>query len=280
MPFSLLWLPEILRAAGLTVVEQTGWQTCGHGDVKTIKGVICHHTAGPKDRGDDPDLGVVTKGRPDLAGPLAQLVLGHKGTFYVIAAGKAWHAGAGLWQGVHDGNSQMVGIEAENTGLADDNPWPTVQMVAYARGVAAILMHIGAKPIMCCGHLEYALPVGRKSDPSFSVGNREDRVKAMVTFRTQVAAHMNETAPVAAAHQPDGTEDARWVQHVLNDLGAAPPLDVDGSLGPKTAAALKKFQAAAKMKPTGSADFATLAALHASIGHHEGCGCGMPQQGA
>ena len=173
------------------------------GDVGTIKGVICHHTAGPKD-GNAPSLDIVTNGRPDLAGPLAQLVLARDGTFIVVSAGKAWHAGAGLWQGIHDGNGQMIGIEAENTGLANDNPWPSVQMDAYTKGVAAILEHIGADAIMCAGHLEYATnPVGRKSDPSFSVGNRDDRIKAMVAFRAAVATAMDAPAPAHDAHAPD-----------------------------------------------------------------------------
>ncbi len=121
MPFKLTWLPDVLRAAGLPVVETAGWQTRGHGDVGTIKGVICHHTAGPK-AGIYPSLGVVTKGRPDLAGPLCNLGLGRDGTWYIVAAGKASHAGGGLWQGVHNGNMEMIGIEAENTGVENDLP--------------------------------------------------------------------------------------------------------------------------------------------------------------
>lgn len=191
MPYSLTWLPAVLRAYGLAVIEQPGWQTRGHGDVGKTLGVLCHHTAGAL-KGNAPSLGIVTNGRPDLPGPLAQLVLGRDGTFYVVAAGLCYHAGAGAWQGVKSGNSSLVGIEAENTGLANDNPWPDVQMAAYIKGVAAILKHIGAKPIMCAGHLEYALPVGRKSDPSFSAGTRDARLKAMVAFRSSVAKVMAE----------------------------------------------------------------------------------------
>ena len=42
------------------------------------------------------------------------------------------------------GNSSFIGIEAENTGLAND-PWPAVQIHAYRRGVAAILKKIGQR---------------------------------------------------------------------------------------------------------------------------------------
>jgi hypothetical protein len=175
MAYSLLWLPDVLRTAGLTVNEIAGWQTRGHGDVGTIRGVLCHHTAGPL-TGDHPSLGTVENGRPGLAGPLAQLLLSRSGTFFIVAAGLCWHAGAGEWQGVVEGNHELIGIEAENTGLPND-PWPDVQMDAYARGCAALLEHIGAPTIMCAGHKEYALPKGRKTDPSFD----------MVAFRTRVA---------------------------------------------------------------------------------------------
>lgn len=174
MTYSLLWLPAVLRAAGLMVLEEDGWQTRGHGDVGPTLGVLCHHTAGPL-TGDAPSLTTVRDGRPDLSGPLAQLVLARSGTYHVIAAGKCYHAGAGAWQGVTTGNTNFIGIEAENTGLPND-PWPDVQTDAYARGCAAILKHVGKPAIMCAGHKEYALPPGRKTDPSFSVPDFRKRV--------------------------------------------------------------------------------------------------------
>jgi hypothetical protein len=165
--FSLFWLPKVLQAAGLKVQAVENWQTRGHGDFGKPQGIICHHTCGPKD-GDIRDLHVLIDGRPDLPGPLCNLGLARSGTFWVVAAGKAWHAGRGLWQGVTDGNAHMIGIEAENMGDGKD-PWPAVQMDAYKRGCAAILKHINAKSIMCAGHKEFALPRGRKSDPDFDM---------------------------------------------------------------------------------------------------------------
>lgn len=106
----------------------------------------------------------------------------------MIAAGKGWHAGGGNWQGITDGNSHLIGIEAENTGEttgARADTWPAVQMDAYHHGCAAILSHIGAKPIMCAGHKEFALPHGRKDDPNFD----------MDKFRADVAALMAPAAP-------------------------------------------------------------------------------------
>jgi hypothetical protein len=176
--YHLTWLPRVLRAAGLTCLEIPGWQTRGHGDMGPVKFVLCHHTAEPIDSNLEPDLQELINGRPDLAGPNANLGLGQNGKYYMIAAGKAWHAGPGVWHGFTMGNTQSIGIEAENNGLGE--PWPAVQMDAYARGVAAILKHLGAGPEMCAGHKEFALPKGRKIDPSFS----------MPDFRKTVAGFM------------------------------------------------------------------------------------------
>lgn len=179
MTYSLTWLPGVLRDAGLEVLEHTGWQTRGHGDMGTVQGVLCHHTCGPL-HGDLPDINVLVDGRPDLGGPLCNLGLGRSGKVYMIAAGKGWHAGAGSWQGVTDGNSHFIGIEAENTGETTGpraEAWPDVQMQAYMRVCAAIVEHVGVGVAMVAGHKEYARPLGRKNDPSFD----------MVMFRAGVA---------------------------------------------------------------------------------------------
>jgi hypothetical protein len=177
-------MPDVLLKAGLKVALTDAWQMRGHGDVGTIRGVLCHHTAGPR-AGNMPSLNTLVKGRPGLGGPLAQLGLRRDGTFYVVAGGLAYHAGQGSWQGVTTGNTSFIGIEAENTGLANDRPWPDVQMDAYLRGVAALLGHLGLPATACAGHKEFALPHGRKIDPSFD----------MSAFRAGVAAILNDTAP-------------------------------------------------------------------------------------
>jgi hypothetical protein len=171
-------LADVLRSAGLEVLETSAWQTRGHGDMGFVKGVMLHHTAGPL-TGNMPSLNTLIEGRPDLGGPLCNLGLGRDGTYFAIAAGKAWHAGVGAWMGITSGNSQFIGIEAENTGLPND-PWPEKQLRAYVRGVAALLKHVGAPPSMCVAHREYALPPGRKADPDFD----------MPSFRAQLALEM------------------------------------------------------------------------------------------
>ncbi len=241
----LTWLADVLRNAGLKVAEQPGWKTRGRGPMGTVRGVMCHHTAGPK-TGNMPSLAVVTNGRADLPGPLAQLGLGRDGTFYVIAAGRANHAGRGIWKGVATGNSSLIGIEAENQGIAAD-PWPAVQLDAYKRGVAAILGRLGAEASMCCGHKEYALPSGRKPDPRFD----------MDAFRRDVAAIMAGTAPpppppIAAKddqQRPTLRRGSRGdaVARLQARIGAA----TDGIFGPVTEAAVRAFQRDRGLVPDG-----------------------------
>jgi hypothetical protein len=167
------WLADVLRAAGCTVVEVDGWETRGRpAPFGPVQGVLCHDTASAIGSNTLP---MILHGRPDLPGPLAHLYLAVDGSFTVVAAGHCNHAGPGEWQGVTAGNTHFIGIEAENDGLADD-PWPDVQVEEYAKGVAAILDHIGAATIMCGGHKEYA-PT-RKIDPSFDM----DRFRAKVSL--------------------------------------------------------------------------------------------------
>jgi hypothetical protein len=179
MTLAGIFLTDVLRAAGCAVFETAGWKTCGRpGAFGPIQGILCHHTAGPL-TGNSPSLETVIHGRSDLPGPLAHLHLARDGTFTVIAAGRCNHAGQGEWQGLTSGNTSFIGIEAENAGTNVD-PWPDVQMEAYARGCAAILNHIDADEIMCAGHKEYALPPGRKIDPSFDMGAFRSKVSTFM----------------------------------------------------------------------------------------------------
>lgn len=164
-------LASILRNAGLTVNEVAGWQTRGHGVMVSAKGILIHHTAGPA-TGNFPSLAVVRDGRSDLPGPLSQLGLGRDGTWYIIAAGKSYHAGSTIDDSIF-GNSNAIGIEAEATGSPSTNTghayWPEVQYQSYVRGVKALQAAYGIPTSRVLGHKEAAVPLGRKPDPNFSM---------------------------------------------------------------------------------------------------------------
>jgi hypothetical protein len=258
MAFSLVWLPDVLKAAGLKVAVVDGWQFRGRGDVGRTLGVLCHHTAGGR-TGNMPSLDVLIHGRADLNGPLAQLGLGRDGTYYVIAAGRCNHAGPGEWQGITSGNTNFIGIEAENTGLQNDL-WPAIQVDAYHRGVAAILKHADLAAESCAGHKEFAPK--RKPDPNLD----------MPSFRASVAAIMAgavPTPPLIPAAEPPRANGApsrstlrRGSKGVLVEtLQKRLGLFVDGDFGPRTEAAVREFQRRQQIVPDGIVGPKTWAAL-------------------
>ncbi len=73
---------------------------------------------------------------------------------------RAWHAGAGAWQGRDDVNSRSIGIELVNPG---NEPFPEPQMAALERLLAQIMARWGIGPAGVIGHSDMA--PGRKIDP-------------------------------------------------------------------------------------------------------------------
>jgi len=188
----LLWLADAARSMGLTVVEVDGWKTRGR-DEMNPRGVIAHHTATSASRpGDYPTLNTIINGRSDLPGPLSQYGLGRSGTVYVIASGKANHAGDGQWDtrplggsDFLDHSTEVIGIEAEHTGKSG-TPWPTVQLDAYHRLCAGVLAHLGKPVANLCAHREWAQP------PESTPNRKPDPIDLdMNEFRKVVAWHMN-----------------------------------------------------------------------------------------
>jgi peptidoglycan hydrolase-like protein with peptidoglycan-binding domain len=155
----------------------------------------------------------------------------------------------GNWQGLTAGNTNFIGIEAENTGETSGpnaDPWPDVQMDAYRRGAAAILKKVRANAIMCCGHKEYALPIGRKNDPTFNMND----------FRSQVAAIMAGAAPapsIIPAADSEGRPTLRrgatgdLVKEVQTKVGVT----VNGTFDADTEAAVRNYQRDHSLVPDG-----------------------------
>ncbi len=207
MPY-LTNLADVARSAGLTVVEQPGWKTRGHGAMVDVQVVIPHHTAGSA-YGDAPSLQVVQNGRTDLAGPLSHFLLARSGVVYVIAAGQCWHTGSTLqpWQG----NPHAIGIEAEATGTA---AWPEVQMDAFARLCAALIKAFRLPVSRVLGHKEICAPVGRKVDPNFDMNAFRNRVTLALNPERdwlEVATRQEvEDAFVAALGRFVASNEVRW----------------------------------------------------------------------
>lgn len=148
-----------LRAAGLRVRETAGWKTRANSSGLAAfnpKGGVNHHTAAhPTKDNPTPSLGIVIHGRPDLSGPLCNVLLGFDGIFYVVAAGPANHAGlpdGGSIRGM-TGNSSAYGMEIEHDGV---HPLPDAMVKLAARGWAAILRGRGIQASQVVQHWEWA----------------------------------------------------------------------------------------------------------------------------
>lgn len=157
----LLWLADVLRAAGQKVQEVPGWETRGRPYTYRPHAVLWHHTAGPEFESPTsrtPSLRIVIEGRAGIPGPLSQLYLAPDSVWYVVAAGYANHAGRGSYPGIDRGNPELLGIEVEESG---DGDWIPDQLKALRVGTAAIMAHAGWD--LMIGHKEWT---DRKVDPA------------------------------------------------------------------------------------------------------------------
>lgn len=159
-----LWLPSVLRSAGLTVHEQPDWQSRGSSLFDPL-GVIVHATAGRLTI--EQDIRVLLTGSTSAPPPIAQLFLARTGEWWVIASGRCNHAltgRAGNLAGL--GNTNLLGIEAANDNRGE--PWPDVQYRSYVKGVRAICAHMRWGTNRISGHKEHQPPPD-KTDPTFDM---------------------------------------------------------------------------------------------------------------
>lgn len=215
-------LADVVRAAGLTVVEVDGWRTRGHGPMRGVRGIVCHHTGtSARASGTMPTLRVLRDGYKGLPGPLSQLGLGRDGTVYIIAAGRCYHAGPA--DSLSYTNSYAIGIEAEHPG--GNTTWPPAQRAAYVRLCRALAEHYRTLPPR--GHKEIAVPYGRKTDPNFD----------MAAFRSEVASTSQVTPGGGRYLTVDGRWDAPTIRAVQRMLG----VDDDGVAGAQTYSAIQRL---------------------------------------
>jgi hypothetical protein len=161
----LLWLVDVLRAAGLTVREYDGWRTRGSETWGPLTGVICHATAGSRtstDAGETRTLWVT--GSTSAPVPISQLYLSRSGEWTVGASGRCNHV---AFRDVRpssplagSGNSQLIGVEAQNDNRGE--PWSARMLDSYQIGAAAICARMGWEAWRVLGHAEHQ---AGKSDP-------------------------------------------------------------------------------------------------------------------
>lgn|GEM_PF-2912514 len=202
-------LANRLRDAGIPVVEVAGWQERGSSEFGPEVSVN-HHTAGPSS-GNVPSLNTVTYGRSDLPGPLCEVLQSRESgdgndAAYVVAAGKANHAGEGGWKGV-TGNSNAWGLEIEHTGV---DP-----LHGHRQDTAAAIHAVmfSGDPSMVCQHREWA--PSRKIDAAEGVDASDFREMVEDARRPGSAPapppkHLLSTAPFLALEEPMRMSISWW----------------------------------------------------------------------
>ncbi|MGP3708478.1 N-acetylmuramoyl-L-alanine amidase [Gordonia paraffinivorans] len=151
-----VWLPDVIRAAGVKCDIYPGAYNRGHGDFGVIWGPFMHHTGSfgetPRGIAQHPSLGLAS-----------QIYLGADGKAVLCGVGIAWHAGAGSWPGIptNNGNQVTIGIEAAHNGTA---AWSDAQYGSYLRIVRAINIRLGNPWNKVVAHKEYGAIQG-KWDP-------------------------------------------------------------------------------------------------------------------
>lgn len=162
---------EALRALDVDVRD---YRVAGYkGRAIAPLGALIHHTASSAGSGDLPSLSTCVHGRPDLPGPLCQVLIGRAGTVAVVTDGWANHAGEGQWAGITSGNGQLVGVEIENDGCGE--PFTPGVLTVAARVTRRLLDVFGVGLVL--GHKEWA--PGRKIDPAFDMGSFRSAVASL-----------------------------------------------------------------------------------------------------
>lgn len=141
------------KNAGINYTVEPGAYQRGHGDIKDVRFIVVHHTAGG--RSDQSDINIVRDGWADLPGPLSQIVFKRNGEPHIIAVGVCWHAyGEINYRGVPagSGNYYSIGIEGVSNGY---NDWTDAQRREYPRIVAALLKDMNLPSDAFIFHREY-----------------------------------------------------------------------------------------------------------------------------
>ena len=267
-------IADRLRKYGLTVVEINGWQTRGSSTFNP-RGSVDHHTAGSS-RGNAPSLNICINGRTGLPGPLCNVLIGRDNTCYVIAAGRANHAGRGGWNGL-SGNSSVYGIERENVGTPAE-PWREDQHLVAGAAHAALME--GKNLDNVCRHAEWT---SRKID-THSVNGDDLRhlVKAISAQKSGGSPPAPKPAPEPNPTPTSPSSDAAKFLAAIAEAARKKPvlrykmmgdpvrdlqthlnremnnaLVVDGNFGRKTHNVLRMYQASRGLEADGIAGFLT-----------------------
>jgi N-acetylmuramoyl-L-alanine amidase len=184
----------------------------------------------------------------------------------VSEARRAWHAGAGSWDGETDINSRSIGIEIANPGHDGGlPPFPAAQIatvIALARDIAG---RWSIPPERVLAHSDVA--PGRKQDP----GERFPWAR----LHAEGVGHWVDPAPIDNSSQlsrGDRGKPVEELQAMLASYGYGSPRTgaFDEAIEAVVAAFQRHFRPA---RVDGVADASTLATLRELIASRPGAGC-------
>lgn len=223
----LVELADVLRAAGLMVIEYNGWpsrsrSSGGYSDNRPWC-VMWHHTASSPWTSPNDDAYYMCHTSSDR--PIANLMVARDASVWVLAAGATNTNGKGGPWSTSRGtvpmdsmNTHAVGIEIQNDGLGE--PYSAAVMDAAFRTSIAVGRHLDLDPTDCATHFSWA-PT-RKIDPATTDAVMGPwRPEAVTTSGTWSVADLQ------AEHarrwnegdddMPDETTFKRWMRDVLNE---------------------------------------------------------------
>jgi hypothetical protein len=261
------WLDDAFRKWGVKYKYVEGWESRGRpmsSGYFDPNALLVHHTGTTSSATKPaPSLNTVTVGRSDLTGPLCQISTDYNGLTYIVAAGRANHAGtarAAMGNPSGDGNAMYLGNEVQTSGT---QRMPAAQYDALVLSSAAVLDHFGYTSATKLG-LHHTTSTSGKWD--LGAGTGAIAPYDLAKFRADVTARLKAgptgtTTPPVALYPGDRGTYVEELQRLLNAAGAT--LTVDGSYGPATEAAVRTFQASAGLTVDGIAGPLTMTALRA-----------------
>jgi N-acetylmuramoyl-L-alanine amidase len=249
------WLPAAFDKWGVKYKRVEGWAdrgrpiTAGYFDPN---GSLTHHTGSTSSpTNPNPSLSTLINGRSDLRGPLCQIATDYNGLIYIIAAGRANHAGAAraaMGNPSGDGNAMYIGNEVMTNGT---QKMPQAQYDAVVLAAAAIADHFNQTSATKVG-LHHTTSTTGKWD--LGAGTGKSGVPYDVTkFRADVTARLKAGPPKPPAPAPITTQkepsmvlvrikdtkpvyvstgiERRWVQNSTDFLGLQRAIRAEGGKG-------------------------------------------------
>ena len=168
---------------------------------------------------------------------------------------RAWHAGAGSWQGADDINSRAIGIEIQNPGHSQGYPdFPARQMECVAHLCHDIVTRNSIQPRHVLAHSDVA--PGRKIDP----GEKFD----WATLHARGIGHFVIPEPISGGtflQRGDSGDPVLALQQMLNMYGY--DIEPSAEFTDPTKLVIEAFQRHFRpARVDGIADISTVATLH------------------